>query len=131
MIADVEEKNKIVKLSYDAACAQSTGRAAPARVCQASISIFQVPPPGCRKTTIPTTAATRLLAVPVNESVTDHHITCLECGGHFRSLKRHLVTHHAQIPEGYIEKWDLPVDYPMVAPDYANARLRLTEKLAL
>ncbi|PDT80379.1 MucR family transcriptional regulator [Sinorhizobium sp. BJ1] len=70
-------------------------------------------------------------AVSVRKSVQDNQITCLECGGTFKSLKRHLMTHHNLSPEGYREKWDLPADYPMVAPAYAEARSRLAKEMGL
>lgn len=70
-------------------------------------------------------------AVSVRKSVQDDQITCLECGGNFKSLKRHLMTHHNQSPEEYREKWELPVDYPMVAPAYAEARSRLAKEMGL
>lgn len=70
-------------------------------------------------------------AVSVRKSVQDEQITCLECGGNFKSLKRHLMTHHSLSPEEYREKWDLPADYPMVAPAYAEARSRLAKEMGL
>lgn len=70
-------------------------------------------------------------AVSVRRSVQDDQITCLECGGSFKSLKRHLMTHHSLSPEEYREKWELPVDYPMVAPAYAEARSRLAKEMGL
>jgi len=70
-------------------------------------------------------------AVSVRKSVQDDQITCLECGGTFKSLKRHLMTHHNLSPEEYREKWDLPADYPMVAPAYAEARSRLAKEMGL
>ena len=70
-------------------------------------------------------------AVAVRKSVQDDQIICLECGGAFKSLKRHLMTHHTPSPEEYREKWDLPVDYPMVAPAYAEARSRLAKEMGL
>ncbi|MDO9417313.1 MucR family transcriptional regulator [Pararhizobium sp.] len=70
-------------------------------------------------------------AVSVRKSVQDDQITCLECGGTFKSLKRHLMTHHTLSPEEYREKWDLPADYPMVAPAYAEARSRLAKEMGL
>lgn len=70
-------------------------------------------------------------AVAVRKSVQDDQIICLECGGSFKSLKRHLMTHHSLSPEEYREKWDLPVDYPMVAPAYAEARSRLAKEMGL
>ena len=70
-------------------------------------------------------------AVSVRKSVQDDHLVCLECGGSFKSLKRHLMTHHGLGPEEYREKWDLPADYPMVAPAYAEARSRLAKEMGL
>lgn len=70
-------------------------------------------------------------AVPVRRSVTPEHIVCLEDGKKFKSLKRHLRTHHNMTPEEYREKWGLPADYPMVAPNYAEARSSLAKKMGL
>lgn len=70
-------------------------------------------------------------AVAVRKSVQDDQIICLECGGAFKSLKRHLMTHHSLAPEEYRDKWELPVDYPMVAPAYAEARSRLAKEMGL
>jgi predicted transcriptional regulator len=70
-------------------------------------------------------------AVSVRKSLQDEQLTCLECGGTFKSLKRHLMTHHNLSPEEYREKWDLAADYPMVAPAYAEARSRLAKEMGL
>ena len=70
-------------------------------------------------------------AVPVRRSVTPEYIVCLEDGKKFKSLKRHLRTHYNLTPEQYREKWNLPVDYPMVAPEYAKARSALAKKMGL
>ncbi|WP_152048122.1 MucR family transcriptional regulator [Aureimonas psammosilenae] len=70
-------------------------------------------------------------AVAVKKSVTDDYIVCLEDGKKFKSLKRHLMTHYNLSPEEYREKWDLPADYPMVAPNYAAARSRLAKQMGL
>ncbi len=70
-------------------------------------------------------------AVSVRRSVQDDQITCLECGGSFKSLKRHLMTHHGLSPEEYRDKWELAADYPMVAPAYAEARSRLAKEMGL
>jgi predicted transcriptional regulator len=70
-------------------------------------------------------------AVAVKKSVTDDYIICLEDGKKFKSLKRHLMTHYNLSPEEYREKWDLPADYPMVAPNYAAARSRLAKQMGL
>jgi predicted transcriptional regulator len=70
-------------------------------------------------------------AVPVRKSVTDDHIVCLEDGKKFKSLKRHLRTRYDMSPEEYREKWNLPADYPMVAPNYAKQRSDLARKMGL
>ena len=66
-------------------------------------------------------------AVPVRKSVAPDYIICLEDGKKFKSLKRHLRTHYNMSPEEYREKWGLPADYPMVAPNYSATRSRLAK----
>ncbi len=70
-------------------------------------------------------------AVPISESITDAHIICLEDGLPFKSLKRHLRSKYGLTPEAYREKWQLPPDYPMVAPNYAKARSRIAKNTGL
>jgi predicted transcriptional regulator len=70
-------------------------------------------------------------AVSIRKSVTDDHIVCLEDGKKFKSLKRHLRTRYDMSPEEYRDKWNLPADYPMVAPNYARQRSDLARKMGL
>lgn len=70
-------------------------------------------------------------AVPIKKSIKTDAITCLECGKGFKSLKRHLNTHHQQTPDEYRAKWSLPADYPMVAPEYSEARSSLAKTMGL
>jgi predicted transcriptional regulator len=70
-------------------------------------------------------------AVPVKKSVTADYLVCLEDGKKFKSLKRHLRSQYNMTPEQYREKWGLPIDYPMVAPNYAAARSRLAKDMGL
>jgi MucR family transcriptional regulator, transcriptional regulator of exopolysaccharide biosynthesis len=70
-------------------------------------------------------------AVSVKKSITPEHIVCLEDGKKFKSLKRHLRTQYSLTPEQYREKWALPADYPMVAPNYAAARSQLAKQMGL
>lgn len=70
-------------------------------------------------------------AVAVKKSVTNDYIICLEDGKKFKSLKRHLRTQYGLSPEDYREKWGLPADYPMVAPNYAKARSNLAKQMGL
>lgn len=66
-------------------------------------------------------------AVPVRKSITGDFLICLENGKKFKSLKRHLRTHHNLTPEQYRAKWNLPADYPMVAPNYSATRSQLAK----
>lgn len=70
-------------------------------------------------------------AVSVKKSITPDFLTCLEDGKKFKSLKRHLRTAYGMSPEEYRAKWDLPNDYPMVAPAYAEARSSLAKRMGL
>ncbi len=70
-------------------------------------------------------------AVTVRKSITPDYLICLEDGKKFKSLKRHLRTHFNLTPEQYREKWGLPADYPMVAPNYATSRSKLAKNMGL
>jgi predicted transcriptional regulator len=70
-------------------------------------------------------------AVPVKRSITAEYIICLEDGKKFKSLKRHLRTQYDMTPDQYRAKWNLPPDYPMVAPNYAAARSQLAKQMGL
>ena len=70
-------------------------------------------------------------AVPIKKSVTPDFIICLEDGKKFKSLKRHLRTTYDLSPDQYRTKWGLPLDYPMVAPNYAKARSELAKTMGL
>lgn len=70
-------------------------------------------------------------AVPVRKSISPDFLICLEDGRKFKSLKRHLRTKYDMSPEEYRAKWNLPKDYPMVAPNYAKARSDLAKQMGL
>ncbi|MEW5729591.1 MAG: MucR family transcriptional regulator [Pseudomonadota bacterium] len=70
-------------------------------------------------------------AVPVKKSVTPEYIICLEDGKKLKMLKRHLKTAYNMTPEEYRDRWGLPADYPMVAPNYAQHRSSLAKKIGL
>lgn len=72
-----------------------------------------------------------LPAVPVKKSVTPDYIICLEDGRKLKMLKRHLKTAYNMTPEDYRDRWGLPPDYPMVAPNYAKQRSSLAKKIGL
>ncbi|HSK39656.1 MAG TPA: MucR family transcriptional regulator [Arenibaculum sp.] len=70
-------------------------------------------------------------AVPIKKSVTPDYIICLEDGKKLKMLKRHLKTAYDMTPEEYRERWQLPADYPMVAPNYAKQRSKLAKQIGL
>lgn len=70
-------------------------------------------------------------AVAIKKSVTDDHIICLEDGKKLKMLKRHLKSAYNMTPEEYRARWNLPADYPMVAPSYARKRQDLAKKIGL
>jgi predicted transcriptional regulator len=70
-------------------------------------------------------------AVSVKKSITPDYIVCLEDGKKLKMLKRHLKTAYNMTPEDYRERWSLPADYPMVAPNYAKQRSRLAKEIGL
>ena len=70
-------------------------------------------------------------AVSVRASVKADHIVCLEDGKKMKMLRRHLATDHGMMPDDYRAKWNLPKDYPMTAPAYAEKRRALAKEIGL
>lgn len=70
-------------------------------------------------------------AVSIRSSIKPDYIVCLEDGKKLKMLKRHLMTHYKLTPEQYRQRWGLPGDYPMVAPNYAEKRRELAKKIGL
>jgi len=70
-------------------------------------------------------------AVSIRSSIKPDYIVCLEDGKKLKMLKRHLMTHYQMTPADYRAKWNLPPDYPMVAPNYAQTRKELALKIGL
>ncbi|MBC6980823.1 MULTISPECIES: MucR family transcriptional regulator [unclassified Caulobacter] len=70
-------------------------------------------------------------AVPVSKSVQNDHIVCLEDGKKLKMLKRYLRSKYDMTPEDYRRKWNLPPDYPMVAPAYAARRSDFAKQIGL
>lgn len=69
--------------------------------------------------------------VPIRSSIKPDYIVCLEDGKKLKMLKRHLMTHYQMTPDQYRQKWGLPADYPMVAPNYAEQRRKLAKAIGL
>src|SRR5207249_5041966 len=70
-------------------------------------------------------------AVPVRKSITPDYLICLEDGKKLKMLKRHLRSTYGLTPDEYRQKWGLPPDYPMVAPNYAEQRSAFAKKIGL
>ena len=70
-------------------------------------------------------------AISIKKSIGDDHIICLEDGKRLKMLKRYLRSHFNLTPKEYRAKWNLPSDYPMVAPAYARQRSALAKKIGL
>ena len=130
----MQEKSNLLELTANIAAAYVGNNSVP----QADLpnliatiyrSLESAPHGGARNK--PADAAELKPAVPVRKSITPDYIICLEDGKKFKSLKRHLRTHYDLSPEQYREKWGLPLDYPMVAPNYAEARSSLAKKIGL
>lgn len=69
--------------------------------------------------------------VSIRSSIKPDYVVCLECGKKQKMLKRHLMTNHEMTPADYRQKWNLPSDYPMVAPNYAEQRRTLAKSIGL
>ncbi|WP_411340270.1 MucR family transcriptional regulator [Sphingopyxis sp. J-6] len=70
-------------------------------------------------------------AVSVRSSVKPDYIVCLEDGKKLKMMRRHLMTAYGMTPDDYRAKWNLPKDYPMVAPNYAETRRALAKEIGL
>ncbi len=70
-------------------------------------------------------------AVSIRASVKPDYLVCLEDGKKLTMLKRYLRTNYSMSPEEYRARWNLPADYPMVAPNYADKRRELAKKIGL
>jgi predicted transcriptional regulator len=70
-------------------------------------------------------------AVPIKKSITPEYLICLEDGKKLKMLKRHLKTSFNLTPDQYRERWGLPQDYPMVAPNYTKHRSSLAKRIGL
>ena len=66
----------------------------------------------------------------VRKSITPEALISFEDGKPYRLLKRHLGT-RGLTPAEDREKWELPADYPMVAPAYAEKRSEFAKAAGL
>lgn len=70
-------------------------------------------------------------AVPIKKSIQDDYLICLEDGKQLKMLKRYLRSNYDMTPDEYRAKWNLPADYPMVAPAYAKRRSQFAKEFGL
>ena len=70
-------------------------------------------------------------AIPIEKSITPDFLICLEDGRKLKMLKRYLRARYDMTPDDYRAKWNLPSDYPMVAPNYAKLRSKYAKNIGL
>ena len=130
MTEQSEDKNEILTLTADIVASHVSNNAVavneiPQLVRQVFEALSTVGQPPQEEVKAPEPA------VPVRRSVTPDYIICLEDGKKLKMLKRHLKTAYDMTPEEYRRKWNLPPDYPMVAPNYAQQRRDLAKEIGL
>lgn len=124
---DMVEQADLVELSTEIVCAYVSHNALSPTDLPKLIAEVHSALKGLDHSAVAEPVEERKPAVPVKKSVSSDFIICLEDGKKFKSLKRHLRTHYDLSPEDYREKWGLPSDYPMVAPNYSATRSRLAK----
>ncbi|MDR6758666.1 putative transcriptional regulator [Mycoplana sp. BE70] len=134
-MSNVERKNELAQLTADVVSAYVAKNVTPQSAIASLISDVHAALSDLGKVspTSPTTVAveeSQKPAVSIKKSVSPDAIICLACGKAFKSLKRHLHT-HGLAPENYRTKWKLSPDYPMVAPNYSEARSSLAKQMGL
>jgi len=93
--------------------------------------VLPPPPPGADQMNFHLLRDTSNPAVPIEASVHDDYIICLEDGEKLKTLKKHLMTKYNMTPEQYKARWKLPPDYPIVAPSYSRMRSEIAGKIGL
>jgi predicted transcriptional regulator len=127
----MEERAEVIEMTADIVSAYVGNNAVAASDLPGLIQAVHGALSGAGAAPEPVDAAPKEPAVSVKRSITPEFLVCLEDGRKFKSLKRHLRTKYNLSPEDYRAKWDLPKDYPMVAPNYAKARSDLAKQMGL
>jgi predicted transcriptional regulator len=135
-LSNDQRKNELAQLTADVVSAYVTKNVTPQTAIASLISGVHAALSDLGKASpvSPTPVAVEEVQKPtvsIKKSVSQDAVVCLECGKAFKSLKRHLQSHHALSPEDYRTKWKLSPDYPMVAPSYAEARSSLAKQMGL
>jgi predicted transcriptional regulator len=131
MSDQIIENETRLELTADIVSAYVSNNPVPATDLPALIAQVHQSLSGLIDTVAEPTAEDQKPAVNPKRSVHEDHIVCLEDGKKYKSLKRHLMTHHGLSPDEYRTKWKLPNDYPMVAPGYSAARSALAREMGL
>jgi len=122
------EKRFLALTAADIVCAYVSNHQVPVSELPTLIAtVFNAVSGGTGAATVAALAEKPVPAVPVEKSVQEDRIICLEDGEAFKSLKRHLREQYNMTPEQYRAKWDLPADYPMVAPEYSKRRAAMAK----
>ncbi len=128
----MNNKPEIVALTAEIVAAYVANHSVPSSELPALISnVYRALSATSAETTEARELAELKPAVSLKRSIHNEYLVCLEDGRKFKSLKRHLRTHYNLTPEQYREKWNLPADYPMVAPQYAETRSLLAKRIGL
>jgi predicted transcriptional regulator len=127
----MDEKSEVIEMTADIVSAYVGNNSVSAVDLPGLIQSVHRALAGVSTNAEPVEAAPKEPAVPVRKSITPDYLICLEDGRKFKSLKRHLRTKYNMSPEEYRAKWNLPKDYPMVAPNYAKARSDLAKQMGL
>jgi predicted transcriptional regulator len=120
-----------IELTADIVSAYVRNNPVPASALPELIASVAASLSGLVKGAAPAQAAPQIPAVPIKKSVRPDYIISLEDGRKFKSLKRHLKSSYGMTPDEYRAKWNLPSDYPMVAPNYSKTRSDLAKSLGL
>lgn len=123
--------SSFIQLTAEIVSAYVSNNSVPSSDIPALISQVHAALTGVSSNSVEAPAETLKPAISVKKSITSEYIVCLEDGKKFKSLKRHLRTQYNMTPEQYREKWNLPADYPMVAPNYAATRSELARQMGL
>lgn len=130
-MSETSSANSFIELAADIVSAYVSNNSVPAAELPSLINEVHAALLRVTSGMVPPVVETPKPAVPAKKSVTNDFIVCLEDGRKFKSLKRHLRTQFNMSPDDYREKWGLPPDYPMVAPNYAKARSNLAKQMGL
>ncbi|OQM73405.1 MucR family transcriptional regulator [Manganibacter manganicus] len=124
-------KESLIELTTDIVAAYVSNNPVPASELPTLIANTHAAISGLRSVSSTEVEEKPIPAVSIRKSVTPNFLICLEDSKKFKSLKRHLATHHNLTPDEYRQKWNLPADYPMVAPNYSAARSAMAKSMGL